>query len=472
MCVGMLGSAAAMGRKGRWVPRVAGALAAFVVASAVGWPYAAVVAVPFGLEQLADAVGSGVRQGARRLAVLLGLALGFLAALLLAMYVVDSHYYGRLVVAVWNQIAYNVLRRGGGDSTLYGTEPWYFYLQNGLLNGNVVMLLALAALPLWAMHYFVLLSASKKAPAAMHALLRGHLLLLPRVLPFYTVLVGFSLMAHKEERFLSIAYPHMCFNAAVALKTLTPLGTWAVDMLRRGGIGRASAGDVRRWVDRLSLGVLCVATLVGFARMAALGTYYGAPVRVFSAVSLLGTQQEGQLLPLGPSVRSLGRSAPHGTPAVERRQTVCMGDEWHHFPSSFWLPQGFDVQFVRGAFTAQLPGDFTPVAQSGSLQRSTSMVRTDFNAVNLWEPLHALNSTETCDYVVAAEYPGHAVHLADPKVWESVECADFLDAQRSRVLARVVYVPRRVVSLLQALEGDGRPWQVWGRLCLFRRRLE
>ncbi|KAJ2778641.1 mannosyltransferase [Coemansia interrupta] len=479
----MLGAAAAMRRQDGWTRRVTCALAGFVVAAAVGWPYAVVVAVPFVAEELVAAAGSQRADAVRRVAAMAGLGLAFLAPSLLAMYVVDSHYYGRPVVAAWNQVAYNVLRRGG-DSALYGTEPWYFYIQNGLINGNVIMLLALAALPLWAAYYAVLLvstrTASADEQAAVRALFRGHHLLLPRTLPFGLALVVFSLQAHKEERFLSIVYPHMCFAAAVALSLLGPLGTWAVGILRRGGIGRGRALDVRRWTDRLSVAALCVATAVGFARIAALGKYYGAPMRVFSGVAQLGVQgggaQQMPLLPLGPTVKMLGRKEALPASAVENNAggTVCLADEWHYFPSSYWLPRGFRVEFVRGGFDGQLPGSYVPVGQSGSLRRSTSAVRPDFNSHNQWEPAHALNSTDACDYVVATEYPDRGMSIiSDKGVWERVECADFLDAPGSRVLARVLYVPRRVVRMLEALEGGGkRPWQSWGRMCLFRRRLK
>ncbi|KAJ1719507.1 mannosyltransferase [Coemansia erecta] len=493
MHLGMLGSAAAMGRGGGWMRRAACALAAFVAAAAVGWPYAAVVAVPFVAEELAAAARSRAGDGLRRLAAMAGLGLAFLAAALLALYAVDTHYYGRPVVAAWNQVAYNVLRRGG-DSALYGTEPWYFYVQNGLLNGNLVMLLALAALPLWAVYYAVLLASARStspdeqaARAAVRALFRGHRLLLFRILPFPLALLVFSLQAHKEERFLSIVYPHMCFSAAVALSLLGPLGTWAVGLLRSGG----RPLGVRRWVDRLSVSVLCVATAVGFARMAALGKYYGAPVRVFSSVALLGTQagdmQQAPLLPLGPSVKMLGRTGQTEDSGSGSGGTVCMGDAWHYFPSSYWLPRGFSVQFVRGGFGGQLPGSYVAVSQSGSLRRSTSMARADFNAANRWEPTHALNTTEPCDYVVDTEYPdrrsgsgsGSGIVGSNGEDghggrWERVECAEFLDAAESRVLARVLYVPRRLVRVLEALQGggEGRRWQSWGRMCLFRRRQE
>jgi len=51
--------------------------------------------------------------------------------------------FWRVVCGVWS-IRYNVLS-GETSSELYGTEPWTFYLANGILNFNVVFVLMLAS---------------------------------------------------------------------------------------------------------------------------------------------------------------------------------------------------------------------------------------------------------------------------------------------------------------------------------------
>ena len=60
---------------------------------------------------------------------------------------IDSHYFGRLVVAPWNIVMYNVFSSHGPD--LYGTEPWTFYIVNGILNFNIIFVAALVSLPLY-----------------------------------------------------------------------------------------------------------------------------------------------------------------------------------------------------------------------------------------------------------------------------------------------------------------------------------
>jgi len=81
----------------------------------------------------------------------------FLVALILFLVpvvVIDSYYYGKLVVAPLNIVLYNVFTPHGPD--LYGTEPWYFYLINGFLNFNVAFALALLVLPLTSLMEYLL----------------------------------------------------------------------------------------------------------------------------------------------------------------------------------------------------------------------------------------------------------------------------------------------------------------------------
>jgi alpha-1,2-mannosyltransferase len=57
----------------------------------------------------------------------------------------DSHIYGKVVIAPWNIVKYNVLSKAGPE--LYGTEPVSYYLINGFLNFNFAFLAGLVALP-------------------------------------------------------------------------------------------------------------------------------------------------------------------------------------------------------------------------------------------------------------------------------------------------------------------------------------
>ncbi|KAJ2551304.1 mannosyltransferase [Coemansia sp. RSA 1933] len=492
-----LGSAAAMraptdaSRREHLVQRVAPGVAAFVVAAAGGWPYAIVVAVPFALEEVIVRGGSvaGDRSSwwawrMRRMCWFAAIGTGTLAIVVGAMAAVDSWHYGRLAVAAWNQVSYNVFGGSEGGSQLYGTEPWYYYLKNGLVNGNAVMVLALASLPAWLVYYAVLRVATARSAQQQHQqqqgdtadrLIAAHWLLLFRILPFFLTLIVFSLQPHKEERFLTIVYPHMCFNAAAALSLVQPLCAWAVVRLSHSGV-REKLIHSAVWVDRLSTGVLAMAALLGASRMAALSTYYSAPTRAF--MHLHGSNSSGDaFLPLGPTVKSFWQQNSNSdVDQIPANETiVCMGKDWYRFPSSYWLPANHRLAYLQTPyFDGHLPGDFVPTKESGSLRASTSAQRDDFNGLNRWEPTHALPESTApdllCNYIIDIEYPergssdSQAIVVAGDR-WRVVGCEPILDPDNTPFLGRVLYVPKHVLLLLGAAQN---PHQSWGNMCVYK----
>ncbi|KAJ1962390.1 mannosyltransferase [Dipsacomyces acuminosporus] len=527
--------------------RTVPAILAFAIAAGCGWPYALIVAVPFALEEVLEhGVGSSNQTGEFwllwRIKRVVGMAIAgavSLGAVLGGLCLVDSRYYGHTVVAAWNQVAYNVLGRSGGGPDLYGTEPWYFYIKNGLVNANIIMVLALASFPLWIAYYAVLqLTVSNSSgsaaqsqdkssspdvnkagegdeeqrrrasahKAAVDRLFTSHRLLLYRILPYYLVFVVFSLQPHKEERFMSIVYPHLCFNAAVSLSLLHPLYAWAEKFV--GGAMGASASSRGRRAgsggrsDKFNLGILIFAGVLGALRMMALNQYYSAPMHVLTKLPGHHTNAKGSsgagelpLLPLGPSIKSLlswgtrssnSNSNSNGQQNIAdeaSQKVVCMGKDWYRFPSSYWLPSGYRLEFIQSKFNGQLPGSFIPAKTKSAVRNSTSAERSDFNGLNKWEHTHVVGSAETdCDYIIDVDFPeakydggdiempfARIVRFNDGKengLWRNVGCHGILDTERSSALARVVYVPSKVARL-----GDRHLLrQRWGQMCLFERQ--
>ena len=103
---------------------------------------------------------------------------------------------------------YNVLADTGGNSQLYGVESPTFYLRN-LANAFNVALLASLAAPFAATSA----SAFRETPPARRA---AYAKLLVAYSPFPLALAFFSALAHKEERFMYVAYPHLGLGAAIA----------------------------------------------------------------------------------------------------------------------------------------------------------------------------------------------------------------------------------------------------------------
>ena len=109
------------------------AIAAVAGAAILGWPYAALLGLPLALETI-RAIGLLGFVGRSAAA---GVSLALPSAL------VDSFYYGRPTLNVWNQLVYNLAVDKHAGSQLYGIEPWYYYLHNLAINLNLVLPAAL-----------------------------------------------------------------------------------------------------------------------------------------------------------------------------------------------------------------------------------------------------------------------------------------------------------------------------------------
>ncbi len=155
-------------------------------------------------------------------------------------------------------------------------EPASFYLKNLLLNLNIWFVLAIPAV-LW----------------SAYAIDRFHLPSLKTldwtVLSSIPWLAFMFAMPHKEQRFLYPVYPLLVLGAASLFRS---------DLSRR---------IPRSWLDRLGLILLVVCVAASASRLAALQNRRGS------------TEIWRSIQPV-------------------RNATICLGDEWYRFPSSFWLP--------------------------------------------------------------------------------------------------------------------------------------
>lgn len=60
---------------------------------------------------------------------------------------VDSYYYGKLVITPLNAVLYNVFNSNGGPE-LYGVEGFAYYFVNLMLNFNLVLVASLFSVPM------------------------------------------------------------------------------------------------------------------------------------------------------------------------------------------------------------------------------------------------------------------------------------------------------------------------------------
>ncbi|XP_036076395.1 alpha-1,2-mannosyltransferase ALG9 isoform X3 [Rousettus aegyptiacus] len=315
--------------------------------------------------------------------------------------VIDSYYYGKLVIAPLNIVLYNVFTPHGPD--LYGTEPWYFYLINGFLNFNVVFALALLVLPLTSLMEYLL--------QRFHVQNLGHPYWLT-LAPMYIWLIIFFIQPHKEERFLFPVYPLICLCGAVALSALQKCYHFVFQRYRLEHYTVTS-----NW---LVLGTLFLFGLLSFSRSVALFRGYHGPLDLYPEFYRIATD---------PSIHTV----PEGRPV-----NVCVGKEWYRFPSSFFLPDNWQLQFIPSEFRGQLPKPFA----EGPL--ATRIVPADMNDQNLEEPSRYIDIGK-CHYLVdletMRETSREPKYSSNREEWISLAYRPFLDASRSSKLLRAFYVP-------------------------------
>eukprot|EP00026_Physarum_polycephalum_P005805 Phypoly_transcript_05843.p1 GENE.Phypoly_transcript_05843~~Phypoly_transcript_05843.p1 ORF type:complete len:617 (+),score=73.87 Phypoly_transcript_05843:224-1852(+) len=373
----------------------------------LGWPFAAVIVVPMALDTL-------LRR--RHLAVLwAALSVG---AIMIPMLFVDYLHYHKFVVALWNITVYN---SGGGDSVLYGVEPWYFYLLNGFLNFNIVFVLFLVSFPLVAFYAIT----NPRHYGQYAAYLLGAFLW-----------IGFlSMLPHKEERFLYPMYPLVCLGAALAIYFVAQTIMKTSSKLHRLRFHRTAnfAGSL--------LGLAMLAVIFGSMALSVSRTigqhrYYHAPMEIWQHLSdtELASGDESKML------------YSTNTKVIN----ICVGKEWYRFPSHFFIPnsnnyrtsQKFKFSFVKSSFDGLLPKYYGPYPNG------TWTIPTTMNDRNKEEKDRYID-TSACHYLVDFDYPdqvephypGAKVSDKGEGVWETVTTRKFLVQGKSASFARAFWIP-------------------------------
>ena len=132
------------------------------------------------------------------------------------MVAIDTLFYNKLSMVPWNIVKYNVFPDAQRGPELYGTEPVHFYLANLVLNFNILVPFALAALPALLVTY----RFDQKRLGERHQFINQsspYVLLAVRLAPVYLWTAIMTAQKHKEERFMYPIYPLLCFNASVTV---------------------------------------------------------------------------------------------------------------------------------------------------------------------------------------------------------------------------------------------------------------
>lgn len=349
------------------------AVSVAVVGVILGWPFSILVFLPVTFYALARKFKQTFLSGAITSLALLALSL-----------LVDYHYYGRWTSSVLNLLIYNVL--GGGESHLYGIEGPLYYLRNGFNNFNFCFVLALLFLGI------LPIVRKKYVPD-----------LLIVISPIYIWLGFMSLQPHKEERFLYPIYPLVCVAASAVIESFP-------DLFRDPYYPNANylMVMIAKCLRPVVLGLILCAS---HARTFSMLNGYSAPLEIY---------------------KHFEHHEDVGSGSV-----VCVGSEWHRFPSSFFIPDYVgEVRWIDDGFRGLLPLPFN------STLGGTSAAPSYFNNKNKASDEQYLRNLEACTFLVELElqrpYPSRG---SDLSTWEAVAVLPYLDRELSPATYRSFFIP-------------------------------
>ncbi|XWS27334.1 hypothetical protein CRYUN_Cryun26dG0106300 [Craigia yunnanensis] len=370
------------------------AVAVAAVGVILGWPFSILAFLPVTLYSLAKQFKQAFLSGAVTSIALLALSI-----------LVDYYYYQRWTSSVFNLLVYNVL--GGGESHLYGTEGPLFYIRNGFNNFNFCFILALLFLGI------LPIARKKYAPD-----------LLIVISPLYIWLAFMSLQPHKEERFLYPIYPLVCVAASAVIESFPDLFRDKYNPYDNSII--VMIAKILRPVA-LSL-ILCAS----HSRTFSLINGYAAPLEVYKILEHHDDAGIGSVL--------------------------CVGSEWHRFPSSFFVPYYVgEVRWIDDGFQGLLPFPFN--ATLGG----TSAAPPYFNNKNKASDEQYLQDLQACTFLVELQlnrsYPYRGNDLS---TWEPIAALPYLDRELSPAKYRSFFIPylwqqKNVFGMYKLLKRVSKP---------------
>lgn len=363
------------------------AIVCFLVAGIVGWPFALAIGIPFGLFTLR------LRSHTPPLTRIVFALWAIFPIMVVSLLVVDSYFYDRKALFVpFNIVFYNVFANEGEGPEIFGTEPFSYYILNLALNFNVVFILgALGAV----LNPYI---ATLKYRASFGA-----------SIPILVWCFVFFRQKHKEERFLYPIYSLICLSGAIFTSEMVKLVRQFISL---------------KFVTRFLIAISSILYItVSVSRILALVNTYSAPLTTATVFHELETRQ-----PTSEIVN------------------VCVGREWYHFPTSFFLPDNYRLRFVQSGFDGLLPGDFK---ENVSLKEAASAYPSGMNPTNTFSADKVV-PFEVCDYYIDNTSPIN-VETGEPEMvknntvdpaWETVVCEPIADPSFSGFdLGRIFYIP-------------------------------
>ncbi|SCU94098.1 LADA_0G06524g1_1 [Lachancea dasiensis] len=368
------------------------------VSGVLGWPFVLILSIPMVFHYvLTHRILATVKTGFASILRLL--------SVISTIFLVDSAFYGKFAPVAWNIVMYNVIAADENSGpNIFGTEPWYYYPLNLLLNFPIPTLMGCV---------IGVLSNWRLAP------IWGCL---------FVWMAVFLSQPHKEERFLYPIYPMITLAASVGYTNF-----WK---------GRKVSRIVR---NTFFLALFILTLSQSFMRVFALVKNYTAPLDVYAHI-----------------------------PPATGPQTICVGREWYHYPTSLFLEDDSRLRFTNSGFDGLLPGDFK---ETHSMLNSIREIPAGMNNENKFDPLKLVGADE-CDYYIDIVLPSDDTRDSfDPTLmedeWVCIYRTAFIDVASSKFLGRAFALPEIFLKYMPGQE-------IWSRIyeakyldyCIFEKQTE
>ncbi|PIK57716.1 putative alpha-1,2-mannosyltransferase ALG9 [Apostichopus japonicus] len=368
-------------------------IVATAVSTFISWPFACIIGAPIAFDCL-------FLRG--RWIFFIKWCLISVLFVLVPQVAIDSYMYGKLVIAPLNIVTYNVFSEHGPD--IYGVEPWMFYFHNGFLNFNVAFMMALVALPV--------AIVTSRIVSGKFVEDNGKLPVWLTMMPMYLWILVFFTRPHKEERFLFPIYPLFCLAAAVTLSCIQRVFHHFISPHKKQHFTVSS--------DQLAITIGVMFGLLSLSRTGALYYGYHTPLDLYPEILNMAAD---------PKVHTLPPDKPIN---------ICIGKEWYRFPSHFFLPENWSLQYIQSEFRGQLPKHYD------SSPDATRLIPTEMNDLNKEEPSRYID-VKKCHYLIDLDLPQvsdrEPRYSQDTENWQLVLTSPFLDVQMSPKLYRSFYIP-------------------------------
>ncbi len=408
-----------------------------------GWPFCAILFIPLGLYSTFTTYytnNHGNLPTIQRIKYILHLfqsVITYLIIIQLIVMIVDYKYYEKIISPTINIFIYNtgLFSNKNGDGSgiinrdeLYGVEDVSYYIKNLILNWNVTGILGVLALPF--LIILQLLSNNNNRHWKKNEIQIIVLMLLPMMLWIVMVFTR----PHKEERFLFPIYPMLAIGAAMVIDKvldLTNIHILFSNVYQGKGFSRIISFDEewKKVTHRIKiLGGFCLLlpkVLFSISRSMVLYDGYTSPLNLYTH---LHHHIISERIRTNTSINN-----------VNEPILVCTGGEWYRYPSSYHLPDVSRLAFLKSSFGGQLPQQFS---KYGSKEESLLIQSGHFNDMNQEETDRYVDISQ-CSYVIGLLDDSDLSNYMkiDDRQWTEIATYKFLDADKTSLLHRVLYLP-------------------------------